>query len=197
MIYTIGYTSFDLANFIEVLNYYGINCIIDVRSLPYSQYYSMYNKDKLQSVLKNQNILYRNYVKEFGARQTNAKYLGDNGQVDFCKFRTSEIFKSGVEKVKRGMELNYKFCLMCAETDPLTCHRSILLSKGIQDEGIAIKHILKDKSLETHAELEERLIQMYFPSNNQLSLFDTHHSQAELLEQSYVLQNKNIGYYAE
>ncbi len=197
MVYTIGYTSFEITSFIEVLKIYEINCIIDVRSMPYSQYYTMYNKEKLQRLLNTQNIIYRNYVEEFGARQTNAKYIGENGQVDFEKFRKSDLYKKGIEKVKKGMELNYKICLMCAETDPITCHRSILLSKGMQEAGIEVQHILKDKTIETQAKLEERLIQMYFPENNQLSLFETERSEAELLEQAYKMQNKKIGYYAE
>ena len=98
-IYTIGYTAFSIDEFIEVINSYGVNCVIDVRSSPFSAYYSDYNKDALENVLKQHNILYRNYQKEFGARQTNPVfYSGDI--VDFEKFIKSEQFMDGVSKVR-------------------------------------------------------------------------------------------------
>ena len=41
-VYTIGYTSFDQSQFVQVLKELGINCVIDVRSVPASSQFPQY-----------------------------------------------------------------------------------------------------------------------------------------------------------
>ena len=118
-IYTIGYTAFSIDEFINILKKYNITCIIDVRSSPFSQFYQDYNKPVLKERLKKENIEYRNYVDEFGARQNEMTYYHSDGYLDFNKFLKSENFKLGVNKIEKGIKLGYSFCLMCAETDPI------------------------------------------------------------------------------
>ena len=50
---------------------------------------------------------------------------------------------------------------MCAEKDPITCHRTILISKNIKSENILIQHILADGNLEEHSLSEIRLMKLY------------------------------------
>ena len=73
LIYTIGYSGFkegDLACFIKTLKDRKIDVLIDVRSDPHSSYFQEYNKERLELELKKNNIAYRNYHKEFGAKQS-------------------------------------------------------------------------------------------------------------------------------
>ena len=192
-VYTIGYTAFSIDEFIEVINHYGINCVIDVRSSPFSNYYTDYNKDVLENTLKKHNILYRNYAKEFGARQLNpAFYSGDI--VDFDKFIQSEQFLEGVSKIKKGIKLGYSFVLMCAEKDPIKCHRSIMLGKGFSNNNFTVKHILSKTKLESQTDLEDRLLEMYHKDRFQLTFFNEDLSEANLLEDAYKKQNLLIGY---
>ena len=74
IVYTIGYTSFDIQKFVEVLKKYKITCLIDVRSTPKSSYYKDFDDSNLLPLLKNNGILYRNYKEEFGARQDNKDF---------------------------------------------------------------------------------------------------------------------------
>lgn len=192
-IYTIGYTAFSINEFIETIKNFGISCVIDVRSSPFSNYYTDYNKDTLERTLKEHNILYRNYANEFGARQTNhAFYSGDI--VDFDKFIKSTQFLEGVSKVKKGIERGYKFVLMCAEKDPIKCHRSIMLGKGFSENGFDVKHIVSKTEIESQRELEERLLEMYHQDRFQLTLFGGEQSDSKLLADAYKKQNLAIGY---
>lgn len=192
-IYTIGYTAFSINEFIETIKNFGISCVIDVRSSPFSNYYTDYNKDTLERTLKEHNILYRNYANEFGARQTNpAFYSGDI--VDFDKFIKSAQFLEGVSKVKKGIERGYKFVLMCAEKDPIKCHRSIMLGKGFSENGFDVKHIVSKTEIESQRELEERLLEMHHQDRFQLTLFGGEQSASELLADAYKKQNLAIGY---
>lgn len=97
-IYTIGYTTFNIDNFIKELKELGITCVVDVRSFPKSSYYKDFDSDVLESRLKNEGILYRNYAFEFGARQED-KSLYPNGYLDFEMFSKTDNFKQGIKKI--------------------------------------------------------------------------------------------------
>lgn len=196
VIYTIGYTSFSIDDFLLQLKLYNIHCLIDVRSNPVaSEYYQIYSKNTLEPILNKNKIYYRNYAREFGARQTDLLFYSNN-QLDFQKFVNSQNFIDGVEKIKKGMALGYNFVLMCAEKDPINCHRAIMVGKGLRDQGLSVNHILSDKSIITQNDIETRLLNLYFPNRSQLSLFECKNDEI-LLEEAYALQNKKIGYKIE
>ncbi len=193
VLYTIGYSCFKIEEFIKVLKKYSINCVIDVRSNPNSKFHTDYNKDYLEGVLTNNGIYYRNYAKEFGARQEDTKYFTD-GYLDFDKFTKSEIFLSGVDKLIKSMEKNYTFVLMCAEKDPATCHRNIMIAKEFKKRGYQVNNIWDNGEIETQDDVEKRLINCYFPDRNQLSLFGEQLTEEEMIEQAYCFRNKEIGF---
>ena len=100
---------------------------------------------------------------------------------------------SGVEKIEKGMELGYKFALMCAEKRPETCHRNILIAKKFHELGYIVKNILSDGSFITQDEVEKILLDKYFPDRDQFSLFEKI-SEAEMIRQSYKKQSLEIAY---
>lgn len=116
--------------------------------------------------------------------------------MDFEKFSQNEQFKSGIETLKNGLNLGEKIVLMCAEKDPISCHRSILISKSLKNENIEVLHIMPDESLQSQNELEARLLDIYFSNRNQLNLFDKLNKK-ELVEKSYRQQNAKIGFRLE
>ena len=91
-IYTIGHSSYTQEQFLELLLQYQINCIVDVRSIPYSKYASQFNKEEIKRFLKNRSIYYVFMGKELGARRedrnlyTNEGYLDFEKQVKHCRF---------------------------------------------------------------------------------------------------------------
>lgn len=201
IIYTIGYTSFEINDFIKQLKNNNISCLIDVRSSPFSHFYSNYNKGQLDIVLKKNNILYRNYISEFGARQLNNIYYHQDGYLDFNKFIISSQFLEGVSKIEKGIQLGYTFCLMCAEANPINCHRSIMVSRGLKNNGFQVFHFLRGGILLSHDDLEQSLLDMHFQDKRQLSLFYDYNTntsisyfEQQLLADAYDMQNKTIGF---
>ncbi|MBE7078835.1 MAG: DUF488 domain-containing protein [Clostridiales bacterium] len=196
-IYTIGYTTFDIENFIKELKEYKITCLVDVRSSPRSSYYKDFDSDVLESRLKNEGILYRNYAFEFGARQED-KSLYPNGYLDFEIFSKTDNFKQGVKKLENGIKLNQTFALMCAEKDPYNCHRCIMVSRFLQDYEFEIVHIVGHNQFVTQKEIEARLMNEYYPNRNQLSMFSEDNlSSEECLLCAYRKRNKDIGFKME
>lgn len=196
-VYTIGYSGFEIKDFIQILKKNKISVVIDVRSSPYSQYYSDYNKKNLEARLKTFNIHYRNYALEFGARQEKKEYYTEKGYLDFELFSKSKNFLKGIEKLKNAMNKNYRFILMCAEKNPITCHRAILVSRVFFEQGYEIKHILSEQNIISQNEIEEELLNKFFSNRNQLSLFGRQSTERELICEAYKKQNAIIGYFQE
>lgn len=196
-IFSIGYAAYSIDAFVQQLKKYNITCIVDVRSHPFSQYNTDYNKDTLEAKLNGNRILYRNYAVEFGARQSDKSYYSKDGYMDFEVYAKSKQFKQGVQKIIKGMNIGYVFALMCAEKDPINCHRSILIGRQFSLAGVPTYNILADDKIETQAELESRLLIKHFSNREQLSFFGGNKSEVELINQAYRLQNATIGYRIE
>lgn len=195
-VFTIGYSGFQINNFISALKDKDVSLVIDVRSLPYSQYYSDYNKEILSKTLSNSGIYYRNYVSEFGARQEERQYY-PMGYLDFEMFSKSKSFLSGVEKLKKSMQQDYTFALMCSEKDPMMCHRTILVARAFHILGYKVVHLLPNGMSITQNEIEERLLNKFFPNRGQINMFSPSLSTQEYIDEAYKKQNANIGYSIE
>jgi hypothetical protein len=49
---------------------------------------------------------------------------------------------------------------LCAERDPLDCHRCLLIGRALAERGLAVGHILADGTIEPHSASDERLLVM-------------------------------------
>jgi uncharacterized protein (DUF488 family) len=196
-IFTIGYSGYKPEDFIDELKRRNINVVVEVRSQPYSRYYSEYNKGFIEELLKSQSIIYRNLALEFGARQTNRNYYSD-GKLDFDKFAVSEAFSQGIEKVKTASNLGYIMALMCAEKEPEKCHRAILVARVLRDNGFEIRHIVPSQPDYTQEDLEQKLLGQYFSDREQVSLFtENTKPEDELIQEAYRKRAFEIAYGGE
>jgi len=156
MIYTIGHSNHPAERFIELLRQHDIGAVADVRSLPFSRFNPQFNREKLASALRAAGIHYVFLGQELGARTKDPSLLDSDGRVSYAKLARSEPFQRGLERVIVGMR-EHRIALMCAERDPLQCHRTLLISPELERAGVPVTHILPDGRLEAHAQLMERL----------------------------------------
>jgi uncharacterized protein (DUF488 family) len=186
-IFTIGHSNHDLACFMGLLRKHNITAIADVRSQPYSQYSSQFNREPLERLMNSNGILYGFAGAELGARRAEAEcYRGGKARYDLVA--RLPLFQKGLARIRHAAE-SHRIALMCAEKDPITCHRMILVCRNLRSPGLAIRHILEDGSAETNDQAESRLLSlMGLPEGN---LFQ---SRAELIEQAYDLQGEKIAY---
>lgn len=194
LIYTIGHSTHSLDYFGELLDAYGINCVIDVRNTAASTYNPQYNGAPLKAFLKTKDILYLHFGEEFGARPRDPALLDAEGRVDFDKLRQSEKFLQGVKRLRTGLEKGYRIALMCSQSDPFDCHRFVLIACYLVRHGFAVRHILKDKTCIDNAVLEEKLLEKYRKKLPQKDLFHPHIGEEERLEIAYRLRGKSIAY---
>lgn len=197
LLYTIGHSRYEFDYFGDLLEKYEINYLLDVRSTPYSKYAETYNKEQLSSLLFSRGIKYSFMGKFFGARPNNIELYNREGYLDFGKTSHSDLFLEGMENVKLGLKKGNNIVLMCTEKDPIDCHRAIMVARAFSLDGVEVQHILSNGKLQTQQELDERLLDRYFPDRAQLSLFNYNQviSDEEKIELAYKERNKEIGYY--
>ena len=155
-VYTIGHSNHPVEHFLHLLGQHGIEAVADVRSSPYSRFNPQYNRENLQGSLQAAGIRYVFLGRELGARSEDPSCYRDN-QVQYDRLARTGLFRSGIRRVLEGAD-QYRIALMCAEKEPLQCHRTILVTRELEKQGMAIRHILADGSLEPHADAMERLI---------------------------------------
>lgn len=195
LIYTIGHSRHNIDNFIELLKRNGINCICDVRSMPYSKFAEQFNQNNLKDELKKNNIEYLFFGDEFGARRKEPD-LYTNGKVDFEKVAHDAKFINGIKRIEKGIRKGYKIALMCAEKDPIECHRTILVARNLDLNGFEVNHILDDGSIINQKEIDQRLLKKHFPNRYQISIFDENET-IDYLKEAYKIANQSIGFKEE
>jgi uncharacterized protein (DUF488 family) len=194
IVYTIGHSTHPLDYFLSLLEEYAVNCLIDVRSVAASTYNPQYNKELFSNYLKTNNITYLHFVEEFGAKQTNPNVLDENGKVDFEKVWRSRSFNNGVARLRSGIDKGYAMALMCAESDPLDCHRFYMITVALQRDGFEVRHIMKDKTLKSTPDLEELLIERYAEKLPKPDMFRPMVTREEQLEAAYRLRRMEIAF---
>lgn len=191
-LFTIGHSTNELDHFYELLALHGVDCLLDVRSMPYSRHASQFNEPVLGPYLEAKGIRYFPAGKPFGARRDD-RSLYPQGYLDFELVRQTSLFRRGVEHVAARLDRGENIALMCTEKHPIDCHRAIMVSRGFELEGVGVSHILQDGSLLSQRDLGKQLLDMYFPDRAQMNLFgDT--DDEMLLRDAYRMRNEKIGY---
>jgi uncharacterized protein (DUF488 family) len=190
-LFTIGHSNHSLEHFIELLAAYRLSAIIDVRSNPYSKYSPHFNKNVLTSALQNADIAYIFLGRELGAQRSEDDCYMD-GQAKYDRIAHLSTFRHGLERVLQEAEHN-RVALMCAEADPITCHRTILICRELKKirPDLKITHILADGTEEQQELSEKRLINLH---KLQPELFGDLTSKSGLIEKAYDLQAEKIAY---
>lgn len=186
-IYTIGHSNQPLASFLSLLAQYEITAVADVRSYPRSKTNPQFDQNSLKKDLEEHNVTYVFLGKELGARSENANCYKDRKVQYECLART-ESFQEGLRRLRRGMQ-KYRVALMCAEAEPLDCHRAILISRYLRDLDIPVKHILKDGRLEDHELSMDRLLRTLDIHENLVL-----RTKAEMIAEGYRVQGDRIAY---
>ena len=167
-VFTIGYGNREFDVFVALLRRHQIEVLCDVRSTPYSTRYERYNRETLQQALRESAIKYLFLGGLLGARPSDPDlYVG--GRASYEAMERSSMYRQGIERLEAGTEL-YRVAMMCAEKDPLDCHRAVLISRTLVRDGISVQHVGSDGALEPHGNLERRMLQHY--NYVQTSLFD-------------------------
>ncbi len=154
-----GYSSQSIEEFVAALQRHAVEVVADVRSRPYSRRFAHFSREPLQTRLAAATIGYVFLGRELGARRDEPQCYVD-GQARYDRIAKLPAFADGINRVLDGAR-QYRVALMCAEQDPLTCHRTILVCHELEPHGLSITHIHRGGMLEPHSQAQQRLEQAY------------------------------------
>ncbi len=156
LIHTIGHSTHPIDRFLALLAVAGIEAVADVRSSPYSRVNPQFNREPLRDALAGAGVQYVFLGEELGARSKDPQ-CHVNGKVSYERLAGTALFKSGIERaLAGGAKMN--IALMCAEAEPLDCHRALLVAPRLVARGAEVRHILRDGTVESHDSVMDRLI---------------------------------------
>ena len=186
-LYTIGHSDHELPHLISILMHHHITAVADVRSHPYSRLHAQYNQDIISRMLRRNGIHYVHLGAEFGARRDELDcYV--NGQAKYDLIANLPAFRKGLSRLREGIK-RQTIALFCAEHDPITCHRMILICRQLRYDPIDILHILRDGSLENNHDSEIRLVKSTGDQPSHLFKSEDH-----IVNEAYDRQSLRIAY---
>lgn len=151
ILYTIGHSNHPIAAFLDLLRRHGVAVLVDVRALPHSRRFTQFRKRDLAQALETAGIAYR----WMGDRLGGIRHRDD--AASFAELARRPDFQAALDELET-LAGETTPAIMCAEREPLDCHRSILIARHLRNRPLELRHIRADGTLETQAELEQRLL---------------------------------------
>ena len=189
-IYTVGYSTHEWPAFIALLRGAGITALADVRSNPQARL-PQYRQENLAPGLRKEGIAYVWLGMELGARRDERECYAD-GQVDYELVATLPSFRAGITRLENGVA-EHTITLMCAEREPLDCHRGVLIARVLKADGWRVRHIRADGTIEEHDDTERRMVERVGVD----PLLDSGVDQSTLVNRAYRELGRSMAYEPE
>ncbi len=186
--FTIGHSNHPLDVFLQLLAQHRIDTLADVRSAPYSRFNPHFNRKALAAALETRGIRYAYFGKELGGRPDDPACF-ENGRVSYQRTARTSRFRDGLGRLADAMT-GRRVAIMCAEKEPLDCHRTLLVGHALDRQDIPVCHILANGNLEAHENAMDRLL-----AKHGLSIEgDLLTSRRESVDRGIALQTGHAGY---
>jgi uncharacterized protein (DUF488 family) len=189
-VFTIGHSTHALDALVDLLRRHEVTAVADVRSAPYSRFNPHFNRKALEADLKMREIRYVFLGRELGARSEDPSCY-EAGRVQYTRVARTGLFRSGIEQVVCRTD-EQRVALLCAEKEPLECHRTLLVARILHEHGVEVRHILADGRAETHAAAMERLLDL-----TGLPHADLFRSREELVAEAIARQSRRVAWVDE
>ncbi len=191
-LFTIGHSNLEMSALLSVLIRHEIHIVCDVRSRPGSFRFPQFNREPLMTQLANAKIIYQFFGDQFGGRPLDSRYYRPDGLVDYAARRNAPDFLEALDRLI-GMTQGRNIVLMCAEEDPLHCHRFLMICPALLQRGVVPQHLRRGAGIESQRDAEDRLLQLHgFADVTSNSLFAQGRSSA--LDDALRLQSEQYGF---
>jgi methylated-DNA-[protein]-cysteine S-methyltransferase len=134
-VWTIGHSNHPIDRFIELLRHHEIEAVADTRSQPYSRYAPQFNQTALRESLAAAEVRYVYLGEELGGKP-----------------RRPDRLPLGIVRLLKGA-VDHRIAVLCAEENPLQCHRWNLITPALEKHGLQVTHIRGDGRAESGVDL--------------------------------------------
>jgi uncharacterized protein (DUF488 family) len=157
-LYTVGHSNHAGLRFIDLLQGAEIGCVADVRSTPFSRRNPQFSQKALAASLKDAGIEYWFLGDALGARPKSPDCY-EGGKVSYTRIAATSAYQDAIGALIEASHAK-RIAVMCAEKEPLECHRTLLVGRALVQRGAELRHILADGRIEPHLDLEARLLRL-------------------------------------
>jgi uncharacterized protein (DUF488 family) len=192
-LFSIGHSNIPAERFIAMLRSAGVNAIADVRSTPVSRFCPWFSAKDLAPLLAGEGMAYLPYGDPLGGRPRSPALYRD-GIADYEAMARQPEFEMGLDRLC-AEAARRRVCMMCAEREPLDCHRCLLVARELTARGLTIGHILHDGAIELHEATEQRLLVLDVKNEDEPDLFQT--GLGERLAAAYRRRTRAVAYRAK
>src|ERR1700687_1729398 len=189
-VFSIGHSNIPEERFLALLRDADVNLVADVRTVPYSRFFPWFSQKKLAASLSAAGIGYAVMGDTLGGRPRDDS-LYRHGVADYEAMAARPEYRAGLGRLL-GAAARSRVCVMCAEREPLDCHRCLLVARSLAERGLAVGHIHHDGTTEPHRATEQRLLALFGEDHD---LFAT--GQNERLAAAYRRRAHAVGYRAK
>ncbi|MET0857343.1 MAG: DUF488 domain-containing protein [Telluria sp.] len=152
LVCTIGHSTRPIDEFIGLLKLHEVQCVLDIRTVPKSRHNPQFNRDNLPASLEAAGIGYRHIAGLGGLRHARAD--SPNGGWRNASFRGYADYMQTAEFIDNIDELvdlarASRCVLMCAESVPWRCHRS-MVADALVVRGVPVEHIITGAKRKPH-----------------------------------------------
>ena len=151
-IFTVGHSTLPIQSFLALLQTYGVECLIDIRTIPRSRHNPQFNDTALANSLTARQIEYLPMKSLGGLRRprkdspnTGWRNEGFRGYADYMQ---TDEFRNALDELIR-LSRKTRIAIMCAEAVPWRCHRS-LVADALNVRGVPAVEILSESTYRMH-----------------------------------------------
>jgi uncharacterized protein (DUF488 family) len=155
-IFTIGHSLHAQGMFSSLLRQHHIDVLLDVRSSPFSRRSPQFNRQHLKTWLNGLGIRYSFGGRTLGGRPEDPS-LYVRGQASYERMAAIDSFIASLRRIAIAARTT-RVVLLCAEADPIECHRFLLVGRCLHARGFDLRHILSNGRLESHSQAEQRMM---------------------------------------
>jgi uncharacterized protein (DUF488 family) len=191
-LFTIGHSNLGMEDLLSALIRHEIKVLCDVRSRPGSFRYPQFNREPLEARLITARIRYEFFGDQLGGRPLDPSFYLPNGLANYVARRGASDFLQAVDRML-AMARQHHAVMMCAEEDPLHCHRFMLICPAVVQRGVLPVHLRRGGLSESHRDAEDRLLQLHgFADVTSDSLFA--HGRESALEDALRMQSEQYAF---
>jgi len=155
-VFTIGHSNHPCDHFRALLRMNEIAAVADVRSKPFSRRHPHFSQPSLKKALEEAGVAYLFLGEALGGQPADTALYRSNAP-DYERMAAADGFQCALDRVL-DEAAGHRLALMCAEKEPLECHRFLLVSRHLALRDARIIHILGDGSTEEHERTVRRLL---------------------------------------
>lgn len=150
VIYTIGHSTREWQEFVDILHTYRVKLLVDVRTVPKSRHVPQFTDEHMAAALPEAGIEYT-HLKALGGLRSTRKDSPNGGWRNksfrgYADYMQTDEFSEGVDELAE-LAKGRTTAIMCAEAVPWRCHRS-MVGDALLVRGFRVVDIFSEKKAE-------------------------------------------------